>query len=494
MLKLSGFLLVAWGILNGQSPDLVEKSQQAKILMGAGRFAEAVPLYEALAKAIPNNPGLILNLGMAQHMAGQDAAALVQFRKVLQIAPDAYPALAMGGASYMRLGKAAEAIPLLEKAVASQPSVPAPQEALGEAYFRVGQLEKARQSLERLTAVDRSNPKAWYLLGRIYEDQAKRSFAAVERGGLGSAWWFALVAESRSRGNQRSSAFYFWRQALAKNPNLRGAHAAIAEIYRQAGKKEWAAHEADREIALGAPDCGALSPECLFAAGRWQEAAAGGELAKSVEGYFWRTKALNRLAGEAFGQLAQLGPSLYLHQFQGEMYRASGKHAEAVAEWEAALRLRPGDALLEREMAVTVYGSRNFAAAEPLLQKLVARGGSDAELDYFLGDTLLQLQRMEQAIVRLEAAVRKSPQLLPARAALGRALLQSGKPQSAVPHLKAALTLDEDGSLHYQLLRAYQATGQAELAKQAMEKYQEIQKANEAAKRELAGQAGIQPP
>ena len=63
-----------------------------------------------------------------------------------------------------------------------------------------------------------------------------------------------------------------------------------------------------------------------------------------------------------------------------------------------------------------------------------------------------------------------------------------------VPHLKAALTLDEDGSLHYQLLRAYQAAGQAELAKQVMVKYQQIQKANEAAKRELAAQAVIQAP
>jgi tetratricopeptide (TPR) repeat protein len=493
MRKFCGLLLAACWLVSGQPPELVEKSQQAKALMGQGRFAEAVPLYEALVKAVPGNPGLLLNLGMAQHMAGQDAAAVAQFRKVLQAAPDAYPALAMGGAALMRLGRAGEAIPLLEKAQAMQPGVPAVLEALGDAYFRAGQAAKAAGALEQFAAADRGNPKAWYLLGRTYEDLAKRSFAEVEKGGAGSAWWLALVAESRTRINQRSSAFYFWRQALAKNPKLRGAHAAIAEIYRIEGKKDWAAQAAGAEIALGVPDCSGQSAECLFAAGRWRDAAEAGAAAKTVEGQYWRTKAMNMMAGEAFGQLAQVGPSVYLHQFQGEMYREAGKHAESLAEWESALRLRPGDPLLEREKALTVYASHNYAAAEPLLAKLAARGG-DAEIDYFLGDTLLQLQKVDAAIARLEAAVRRAPKLLPARATLGRAYLQSGRAQQAVPHLKAALSLDEDGSLHFQLMRAYQTTGQAELAKATMAKYQEMQKANEAAQRELAAQAVIQAP
>ncbi len=51
-----------------QSDDIAVKSRRAKELMAEGRFVQAVPLYRELNQAVPNNPGLLLNLGMALHM------------------------------------------------------------------------------------------------------------------------------------------------------------------------------------------------------------------------------------------------------------------------------------------------------------------------------------------------------------------------------------------------------------------------------------------
>lgn len=59
---------------------------------------------------------------------------------------------------------------------------------------------------------------------------------------------------------------------------------------------------------------------------------------------------------------------------------------------------------------------------------------------------------------------------------LGRALMQMGRSTEAIPHLVAALPADSDGSLHFQLSRAYQETGQAEKAAAAMKTYQAMQK------------------
>jgi hypothetical protein len=40
--------------------------------------------------------------------------------------------------------------------------------------------------------------------------------------------------------------------------------------------------------------------------------------------------------------------------------------------------------------------------------------------------------------------------------------------------LEAAVPIDRDGSLHYQLALAYRQTGQSDLAAKAMEKYREL--------------------
>src|SRR5882724_9191913 len=63
------FLFAAFG----QQPSedhLNQKAQQAKSMMSAGRYEEAIPIYQQLVKAVPGNPGLVLNLALAQHMAG----------------------------------------------------------------------------------------------------------------------------------------------------------------------------------------------------------------------------------------------------------------------------------------------------------------------------------------------------------------------------------------------------------------------------------------
>ena len=83
-------------------------------------------------------------------------------------------------------------------------------------------------------------------------------------------------------------------------------------------------------------------------------------------------------------------------------------------------------------------------------------------------------EQVDKALPYLEAAVRLDPKLLPARASLGLTYARAGKPAEAIPNLLAALETDEDGSLHYQLARAYQATGDAETAKKFLAKYRKF--------------------
>jgi predicted Zn-dependent protease len=104
------------------------------------------------------------------------------------------------------------------------------------------------------------------------------------------------------------------------------------------------------------------------------------------------------------------------------------------------------------------------------------------------------LQRADEAIPLLNRAVLHDPKSLAAHKSLARADLAAGKAIEAIPHLKAALPTDDDGSLHYQLAQAYQATGESELAKKALADYQKIERSAAAAREALKRETEITAP
>ena len=194
------------------------------------------------------------------------------------------------------------------------------------------------------------------------------------------------------------------------------------------------------------------------------------------------------MALQAFTQLGQLPPSAELHELKAHIYNSQKRYAEAASEWREALKLSPADAEIQKQLAISLKLGEDYSAALPLFQALLRQQSSSAELNYLTGDTLLDLQRAEEAIPLLKRAVVHDPKSLAAHKSLARAELAAGKAMEAIPHLKLALPSDEDGSLHFQLAQAYRASGQPELAKKPLAEYQAIQNsaatAREAAKRE----------
>ena len=139
------------------------------------------------------------------------------------------------------------------------------------------------------------------------------------------------------------------------------------------------------------------------------------------------------------------------------------------------MKLSPGDPQIQRQLAISLKFSQDYGGALPVFQDLLRRSPGSAELNYLVGDTLLDLQRAQEAIPFLKQALERDPKLLPAHKSLARAELAAGNPSGAIPHLKLALATDENGSLHYQLAKAYQMNGQPQLAQQILAGYQKIQ-------------------
>ena len=124
----------------------------------------------------------------------------------------------------------------------------------------------------------------------------------------------------------------------------------------------------------------------------------------------------------------------------------------------------PGDRLGD------LLARRRRVAVEQRARRHQHPGRAVAALD---GEALVEDQQLDRAIPVLEHAV-KAPDALPhAPASLGRAYVQAGRYEEALPFLQAASATDEDGDVHYQLARAYQALQRPAEAAKAMAVYQQ---------------------
>ena len=332
-------------------------------------------------------------------------------------------------------------------------------------------------------------------MGTCYQSIALAAFDRLQNLDPRSPYVAALVADTRVQRRQYRSAFFFYNEALKQQPGLHGIHTALADVYRKTGHADWAAAEDAKERALAAPDCAAHAAECQFLGGHdLQAITLARGVAPSREALYWQAKAANELALQAFFRLGQLPPSVELHQFKAETARNQGQALEAVNEWREALKLAPGDPRLRHELATGLLMAQDYRSAFSEASALLKLAPQSPEMNFVAGESLLRMEQPEQAAPYLEAALKADPKMLAADASLGLTLVRLGKNAEAIPHLEKALELDDDGSLHYQLARAYQAIGNAAKARVIMAKYQEIVKSNEEQKAELAKEAQIAPP
>ncbi len=478
----------------GQSEELVRDSQLGHELMAAGQYEQAIPIYQRLVKALPGNSGLLLNLGIAEHMAGRERDAVPHLEAVLKAQPGELPALITLAQARLALNEPRLAIAPLEKVVAADPRNHEARGMLAAALLDAGRFEEAASRYQEVADAAPNDARAWYGLGMSYQGLAGSVFDQLQKIDPTSPYVSALVADTRVQRRQYRSAYFFYNETLKKLPDLHGIHGALAGVYRKTGHLDWADAEDAKEAALPAPDCKAHSAACEFAAGHDVQLVKRTRTGAPAETLFWQSKGANELALQSFFRLGQLPPSVEMHQLKADIARGQGEYLESVKEWRAALELSPGNPRLEHELAVSLFMAADYPAALERAVQLLKADPHSADVNFMAGDSLLRLEQPDKALPYLRAALSSDPSLRAADASLGLALARLGKGAEAVPHLERALELDDDGSLHYQLARAYQAAGAAEKARAVMADYQQILKRNQQVKDEVAREAQIGPP
>jgi tetratricopeptide (TPR) repeat protein len=507
-------LTVAAALATGaaaQSAEMAARANQAKQAMAANRFDEAAAIYREILQKLPDEPGILMNLGMALSMSGQPKDAIQPLSRALELRPTLMPAALFLGQSHLDLGQPEQAIAPLQKFVAAQPANLQAREMLASASLMAGRHQQAAAEFRKVTQQAPADAKGWYGLVQSYDALSQETLDALTKTADAPLYEPLLMADALESEGKLEQAFGFYKQSLERLPKLRATHEALARIYTKTGHAEWAAQQTAKARQL-APACaeaatakpsgttakpaagaagaasavgtkGGKSAECEFRAKRYLNAIAAVAKHEDAESLYWKTRAYAELASGALAKLAAMKPSLELHELRAELYRNQRRHLQSVTELKAALTFAPDDPRLKRELAKSYYYARDWEAARKLFEELLKAAGrnADPELQYFYGDVLLQSQQAEAALPYLKAAVDGAPDMPPAHATYGRALVQLGRFADAIPHLETVLAEDEDGSLHYQLARAYQGTGQAEKAKPLLQKYQEMQRASQPA-------------
>jgi tetratricopeptide (TPR) repeat protein len=477
-----------------QSEELAAQARQGREAMAAGRFDEAAALYAPIVQALPNEPGMRLNLGLALSMAGRPREAIPHLRAALKLQPDLLPASLFLGAAYAELGEPAKAVTPLRKFVSAQPDHREARRMLADAELSLDSFEPAARQYRTLTERDPRDPGAWYGLGRSYEGVARQAFEALQAAAPESPQLLLLVAEGLLAQERDKSAFPLFREAIARKVEIAEAHEALAGIYERSGHPDWAEREREKAKAVPPPDCRTPTLECEFRAGRHATVLENARPLATAEGRYWTSRAAGELAREAFDRLLALPPSPEAALVRVFVMKSQRRYRESKEELEKAMAAWPGDRRIRRELATLHFVAHEQAEARPLLEDLLRQEPEAADLNLLLGESWLESREPAKAIPPLEKAVRADPKLLRARAALGRAYVEAAQAAAAIPHLEAALPADEDGSLHFRLARAYRETGQAEAATRMLQAFQEIRRANEAREEAEKGEFTITPP
>jgi predicted TPR repeat methyltransferase len=144
----------------------------------AGRLDDARACFERCRALTPDRPSVLGNLGITLHRLGRahEALPLLQQATTAHAAfTDAWAAL---GLAHESLGEWAPAVQALQRALSLSDASPALWFALGQCAMRLGQTADALQAFDRAVALDTTFADAWSQRGGLLRDLGRLDDAA----------------------------------------------------------------------------------------------------------------------------------------------------------------------------------------------------------------------------------------------------------------------------------------------------------------------------
>ncbi len=137
------------------------------------------------------------------------------------------------------------------------------------------------------------------------------------------------------------------------------------------------------------------------------------------------------------------------HYNLAAMLQARGAEAEAIQNFELAVRLRPKDATANNALGASLLAAGRIGEAIPYLHAALRVQPDNFDAHYNLANALVSQDKFLEAIDHYRAAIRLHPDDANAEANLGGALAEMGKLSEAKLHFQRALRIDP----HHRLAR-----------------------------------------
>jgi tetratricopeptide (TPR) repeat protein len=378
------------------------------------------------------------------------------------------------------------------EAIAVDPKLPGVHIGLGTVYLHQGKQEEALKEFHLAHELDPHDPQARLALAGVSltKEDAAAAWEQVEILRVASP---EILLDDSGFTELAPSPDAVPRliQAVAALPTGPSSHFLLRTLFRLAGdggkvRQEDAAVRAavktnPPESATRLDIDGYLKlGRAHFALRQWDQAAAAFASALTLvpnrpEVLYYLARCYQFLADECFRRMEEIAPESWrMHQVRAEVYAVRYNDAQAIAEYERAVQLRPDAAELYEELGALYQQNSRPDDARMALEKALSLDPVRPRTLYLLGQLLANEEG--KGIPYLEKALSYDANLLEAHAMLGRAYVNGGKPAAAIHELQKALSLDRHGDLHYLLYRAYKDLGKTELARAALVKSAELRK------------------
>jgi len=257
----SGFVLLATALpLIAEQASQFETdrcSREAQSAMVERKWDQAAEALEKLAKLAPDVAEVQGNLGLAYYSQGRLVEAATAFDRAIKLNPTMNQAELLLGVCYGELERNEEAVKILAPAfrrLTNEPMGRLIGLGLQRAYVALKQYSKATAIAEALVSRYPNDPEILFHVSRLYADRAYQMMLELMQVAPGSLWVDYAAAEVHESHGKYDQAVAQYKNVLAREPRLPGAHFRLGRALllrsRDAKAIDEAQHEFEEELVI----------------------------------------------------------------------------------------------------------------------------------------------------------------------------------------------------------------------------------------------------